>query len=130
MKIYITDDEPVPTRVLKLTLEREGFEIESFPNGARALERILEAAPDALITDIEMPVMSGEELCKELAKQIPKRGFPIFVVTSLTERVHREWSGTMSNLHFVEKPVSMRRLVGQLRDVLQPDPSERQAHGH
>jgi DNA-binding response OmpR family regulator len=128
MKIYITDDEPVPTRILRLTLEREGFEVESFPNGAKVLERIREQAPDALVTDIEMPVMTGEELCKQIAEEMPDRSFPIFVVTSLTERVHREWSADLPDLNFVEKPVSMRRLVSQLRNALEPS-TGRQSHG-
>ena len=122
MKIYITDDEPVPTRILKMTLEREGFEIESFPNGAKVLERLRQAPPDALITDIEMPVMTGEELCKQIREEFPDRDYPIFVVTSLTERQHREWSQTMHRLKFVEKPVSMRKLLEQLKQALATPP--------
>lgn len=116
--IYLADDEPVPTRVLSMTLSRQGYAIESFPNGLKALERIREAPPDALITDIEMPVMTGEELCAALNEELPDRRFPIFVVTSVTDLQHRDWAQRMRDLRFVEKPVSMRRLSEQLAAAL------------
>lgn len=117
-KIYITDDEPVPIRVVKMTLERGGYDIETFPNGKAALERIREQQPDALITDIEMPVMTGEELCKHIQEEFPERSFPIFVVTSVTDLAHRAWARKMVNLSFLEKPLSMRRLTADLQKAL------------
>lgn len=116
--IYLVDDEPVPIRVLKMTLERAGHEVESFSNGSLALDRIREQAPDVLVSDIEMPVMTGEELCKQINEEFPDRGFPIFVVTSLTDLAHRDWARRIANLHFLEKPVSMRRLTSQMNAAL------------
>lgn len=116
--IYVTDDEPVPIRLLKMTLERQGYQVESFHNGKLALERIREQKPDALITDIEMPVMTGEELCQQILEEFPERSFPIFVVTSVTDLAHRDWAKKMANLSFVEKPLSMRRLKNELQVAL------------
>ena len=53
--------------------------------------------------------------------EFPDRTFPIFVVTSVTERLHREWAQHMPQLSFVEKPVSMRRLVRELRAALEEE---------
>ncbi len=117
-KIYLVDDEPVPIRVLKMTLERSGHDVESFTNGALALDRIREQRPDVLVSDIEMPVMTGEELCKQINEEFPDRDFPIFVVTSLTDLAHRDWARRIANLHFLEKPVSMRRLTSQMNAAL------------
>ena len=116
--IYIADDEPTPTRVLKMTLERKGFDVETFVNGKRALERIREQHPDALITDIEMPVLTGESLCKQIQEEFPQRDFPIFVVTSVTDLAHRDWAQRIAKLNFLEKPVSMRRLTADLNSAL------------
>ena len=116
--IYVTDDEPVPVRVLKMTLERHGYDVENFTNGERVLQRIRERQPDVLITDIEMPAMTGEELCKQIQAEFPSRCFPIFVVTSVTDLSHRAWARDISNLCFVEKPVSMRRLIAELKTSL------------
>jgi CheY-like chemotaxis protein len=92
-------------------LQNAGYDVETAPNGKVALEQIVAAAPDAVVTDIEMPKMSGEELCKALYAQLPGRKFPIFVATSLTDVRHREWARSIPNLHFLEKPLSSRRLL-------------------
>ena len=116
--IYIADDEPTPIRVLKMNLERTGFNVETFVNGRKALERIREHQPDALITDIEMPVLTGESLCKQIHDEFPDRNFPIFVVTSVTDLAHRDWAKTIDNLTFLEKPVSMRKITADLKNAL------------
>ena len=71
---------------------------------------------DVLITDIEMPRMDGRTLCETLHAEQPEREFPIFVVTSLTEREHRSWSSTIENLYFLEKPISVRKLLARLTE--------------
>jgi twitching motility two-component system response regulator PilG len=119
LKLYLTDDELVPVRVIRMALERAGYAVECFHNGLDTLERIRQVQPDALITDIEMPVMTGETLCKAIAEEFPDRSFPIFVVTGVTDLVHRSWSRQIPALSFIEKPISVRHLVEQLRQVLQ-----------
>ena len=113
-RILIADDEPQMTRVLKLYLERAGYRVESAPNGAVALASIQSTAPDVLVTDIQMPLMTGKQLCLALEEALPQRTFPIFVMTSMTDRDHREWTQKLRNLEFLEKPVSMRALIAKL----------------
>jgi DNA-binding response OmpR family regulator len=113
-RILIVDDEPHMTRVLKLHLERGGYQVILCPNGKEALGVIRAAPPDAMITDIQMPVMTGKELCQTLHAEMPERQFPIFVMTSMTDRDHREWVTRIERLEFLEKPLSMRILTLKL----------------
>ena len=113
-KILIADDEPHVLRVLKMSLEKEGYEVDTCPNGMEALAHIEKQPPDILITDIQMPLMTGEELCRHINELMPERQFLIFVLTSRTEIEHREWSRNIGNLLFLEKPVSIRNLVDKL----------------
>jgi DNA-binding response OmpR family regulator len=113
-RILIVDDEAHMTRVLKLYLERAGYVVETVQNGQIALNSILKSAPDAMVTDIQMPLMTGKELCLALEEQYPQRIFPIFVMTSMTDREHREWTQKINNLEFLEKPLSMRALTREL----------------
>jgi chemosensory pili system protein ChpA (sensor histidine kinase/response regulator) len=115
-RVLIVDDEAVVVRVLKLVLERSGYAVESSSNGQAALERIIEQAPDVLITDIEMPRMTGEELCKQIHESFPERDYPIFVVTSVTTLEHRVWSSEIPKIVFLEKPVSARKLLAALNE--------------
>lgn len=113
-KILIADDEPHVLRVLKMSLEKEDYEVDVCANGMEALACIEKQAPDILITDIQMPLMTGEELCRHIEEYMPERKFLIFVLTSRTEIEHREWSRSIHNLLFLEKPVSIRNLVEKL----------------
>lgn len=115
-RILLVDDEPMVQRVLRLSLEKAGYAVDTASNGQEALMKIKAAAPDALITDIEMPVMDGRALCESLELDLPNRKFPIFLATSLTGIEHRGWSGVIRDLHFLEKPVSARMLVSELAD--------------
>ncbi|MEQ1601442.1 MAG: response regulator [Methylophilaceae bacterium] len=116
-KILIADDEQHIVRVLKLYLEREGYTVQTAADGQAALAMILENPPDVLITDIHMPRMTGQALCLALVEQLPTRAFPIFVMTSMTDREHREWTKKIERLEFLEKPLSMRTMLTRLNKV-------------
>lgn len=114
--ILIVEDEPHVVRIMKLALEKNGYSVSVSHNGEQALEKLNEMKPDLLITDINMPRMSGEVLCENIEKSIPDREFPILVLTSKTEIEHREWTKKMKNTMFLEKPVSIRKLLKLLDD--------------
>ncbi len=113
-RILIVDDEPHVIRILRVALERAGYEIESAHHGESALDKIRQQAPDLMITDIQMPRMDGKALCKQITKEFPDRVFPILVTTSRPEQEHRIWSAEIQNLFFVEKPISTQQLIESL----------------
>jgi chemosensory pili system protein ChpA (sensor histidine kinase/response regulator) len=117
-RIFIVDDHAPVLRVLKLGIEAAGYEVDTASNGSECLVKLCEAHPDFLVTDIDMPRMTGKELCQAIEKQFPDRVFPIVVLTSRTEREHREWTGAIENLTFMEKPVSVRNLLSKIRNTL------------
>lgn len=120
-RILIVDDEPHAIRILKQALERSGYEVDSAANGLAALQKIRGQMPDVLITDIQMPRMSGQELCQQIQQEMPQREFLIFIVTSRTEIEHREWSADIDNMMFLEKPVSVRQLIIKLAEHFNHD---------
>jgi CheY-like chemotaxis protein len=113
-RILVADDEPHMSRVIEIFLKREGYQVQVVRDGQEALESVLHAAPDVLITDVQMPRMTGRDLCREIDERLPERDFGIIVMTSMTDSEHRDWSGEMRNATFIEKPVSMRSLVRTL----------------
>lgn len=115
--VLIADDEAHVIRVLKLVLEKAGYEVVSVPNGEEALKKVRERFPDVLLTDIYMPRMTGRELCAAIHQDFPERNFPILVMTSSTNREEREWVGSLDNIDLLEKPVSPRGLVNRLNEL-------------
>lgn len=126
-RILIVDDEPHVIRIMRLALIKAGYEVDEAANGIQAIESIKRAQPDVMITDIDMPRMNGKELCEHIAKVLPDRKFKIYVLTSRAEDEHRVWSGSMNNMEFLEKPVSIRKLVTKLNEYFSnqlPDKDE------
>ncbi len=113
-RILIVDDEPHVRRVLQLSLERAGYEVETEHDGQAGFEHALADPPDALVSDINMPRMTGREMVKALHEALPARSFPILVMTSLTAREERDWVQAIPNVEFLEKPLSPRELVARL----------------
>jgi DNA-binding response OmpR family regulator len=113
-RVLIADDEPHVIRVLKQVLMRAGYHVDSVNNGNEALNYLLENPLDILITDIQMPKMSGDQLCRVIDANMPDREFAIIVMTSRTEREHRAWASKIGNLTFLEKPISIRQLLSEL----------------
>lgn len=81
-KVLIVDDDPSMRFMLRLILERAGYEVLEAEHGAVALERLRESRPDAVITDIMMPVMDGLGLIQRLRSQPDTSTIPIVVVSS------------------------------------------------
>ena len=108
--IIIVDDEPHVIRILRMALEKENYRVFTAYNGETALEILEEYYPDILITDIDMPRMNGKELCRQIDEKFPNRNFLIIVLTSRAERDLRMWASGISNLEFLEKPISVSNL--------------------
>ena len=113
-RILIVDDEPHVIRVMRMSLERNGYEVFTAANGEIALQWLADNTPDVMLTDIDMPRMTGEQLCKEINKSMPGRTFRIIVLTARAELEHRQWSSSFPNMDFMEKPVSIRKLIARL----------------
>lgn len=113
-RVLVVDDQALVLRVIKLGLEGGGYEVDTASDGAECIEKLCESLPDFLITDIDMPHMTGKELCLAIEQRFPNRAFPIVVLTSRTEMEHRKWTSNIENLSFMEKPVSIRRLLSHI----------------
>ena len=117
-RVMIVDDHAPVIRVLRLGMEQAGYEVDVATDGSECLVKLCEHHPDFLVTDIDMPRMSGKDLCLAIESQFPDRRFPIVVLTSRTEMEHRDWTRNIDNLTFMEKPVSIRRLVSEVRNSI------------
>ncbi len=113
-RILIIDDEPHIIRVLKMALENAGYTVDEAYNGEQALAYLDKRQPDLMITDIDMPKMSGRELCLQIKQDMPDHIFGIFILTARAEMEHREWSRELERVSFLEKPVSIMKLIASI----------------
>lgn len=109
-KILIVDDEPYVLRVLKLKLEKAGYEVVTAVNGEDGLEKFISEKPSIIITDINMPHIDGQEMY-QMMKEHEKSPFSVIVMTSSVEDSVSAWIKMTPSIHFVEKPFSPRNIL-------------------
>jgi CheY-like chemotaxis protein len=80
-RVLIVDDMPAVRTVHVRWLHASGMEVLTAENGRLALETARRAAPDVIVTDIDMPVMNGLDLCRHLRADAATRNVGVVVVT-------------------------------------------------
>ena len=80
-KILIIDDSRLYREVLKATLSKAGYRVDIAVNGAEGIETARTGLPDLIITDMDMPVTSGEEVCRALKADADTQMIPIIMFT-------------------------------------------------
>ena len=115
-KILIADDEPYVSRVLKIVLQQEGYEVVCVTNGKQAVDVYMSEQPDLVVTDVRMPHLTGRELVETIRYSKGDTDTPIIIMTSTLESENRNWVSDLENVVFLGKPVSPRNLVRVVND--------------
>jgi putative two-component system response regulator len=79
LKILIVDDDPISLELLQLNLESFGYEVETATDGLDALGKIRSFSPRIIISDVEMPELSGIDLCREIRRR-PATQYTYFIL--------------------------------------------------
>ncbi len=110
----VDDDRNILTSV-SMVLEAEGYDVETYTDGASALLALTQSPPDLAILDIKMPRMDGMELLRRLRL---KSDVPVIFLTSKDEEIDELIGLRMGADDYVRKPFSQRLLVERIRAVL------------
>lgn len=117
-RILVIDDEAHIVQVLSLKLQNAGFEVLTATDGEEGFEVALKEVPDLIVTDYQMPYMTGLELCKTLAGNGTTAKIPVII---LTARGYALEPGDLviGNIRDVlSKPFSPRAIVDQINRIL------------
>ncbi|KAB0682883.1 response regulator transcription factor [Aureimonas leprariae] len=110
----VDDDRNILTSV-SIALENEGYRVETYTDGASALEGLQSRPPHLAIFDIKMPRMDGMELLRRLRQ---KSDLPVIFLTSKDEEIDELFGLKMGADDYIRKPFSQRLLVERVRAVL------------
>lgn len=114
-RIYVVDDEKRIRDLVKMYLEKEQYETETFSNSEDALERFKKEEPDLLVLDIMMDGMDGFDLCREIRKTSE---VPIIFVSARGEELDRILGLELGADDYITKPFSPRELVARIKTIL------------
>ena len=115
-KVILTvDDSSVMRDMLKVALTDGGFDVVQAENGARALELLGEVTPDAIVTDINMPGMSGYELIASVRAVPATRAIPVIVLTTEFALEKKTLARDAGASGWLLKPFNPEKLVDAMR---------------
>ena len=110
----VDDDRNILTSV-SIALEAEGYRVETYTDGASALDGLIARPPQLAIFDIKMPRMDGMELLRRLRQ---KSDLPVIFLTSKDEEIDELFGLKMGADDFITKPFSQRLLVERVKAIL------------
>ncbi len=114
-KALIIEDDANIRELLRLYLEKDGFEVFGASDGSNGLREFKRVNPDLVMLDIMLPVMDGWQVCREIRRE---SSTPIIMLTAKGETVDKISGLEMGADDYVTKPFSMRELVARVRAVL------------
>jgi DNA-binding response OmpR family regulator len=109
--VLVIDDDVHIRRIIEIGLTRSGYRVVTASDGAKGLELFCTVKPDALVTDLNMPELDGEALCRKTNALKKERSFLTIVMTARINPQDKEWVAEMDDTWFFEKPFSPMRLV-------------------
>jgi CheY-like chemotaxis protein len=118
-RVLLAEDDVDARELLAMLLRDAGYEVEEAGDGREALASIVREPPSLLITDCNMPNMSGNELVELLALDARLRSIPAIVISALKQLVL-----PANVIVFLTKPFKVEQLLRAVRDCLDGSPAD------
>ena len=120
--ILVADDETHILHVVSLKLKNAGFDVVTAEDGEEALEVAIEQLPDLVITDYQMPYMTGLELCQRLRADDRTTAIPALMLTARGFSLSSEDMERANIAGVLSKPFSPREVLGRVHELLGSTP--------
>ena len=116
-QIVVADDEPHIREVIALKLSRGGYEVFQAADGQEALELCRELLPDLVITDYQMPFLSGLDFCINLQSSPATAGIPVIMLTARGFDISAQQQRSAGITRLMSKPFSPAELLTVVREL-------------
>lgn len=113
--ILVVDDEERIRRLLRMYLEKEGFQIDEAENGESALQLALDKDYDLILLDLMLPGIDGIEVCSKLRLT---KATPVIMLTARGEESNRVQGFEVGTDDYVVKPFSPREVIYRVKAIL------------
>ena len=117
-KALVVDDEIHIVQVVAIKLRNNGFDVTTAENGAVALEIAKLDKPDIIVTDFQMPVMTGLELIENLRQDEQTKDIPVIMLTARGFAIEEDKREELKISACLSKPFSPREVLQTIENVL------------
>ncbi|WP_040198313.1 response regulator transcription factor [Candidatus Soleaferrea massiliensis] len=114
-KILVADDDRNISELLRLYLEKEGYDVVIANDGAQAIEEFNLHLPDMVLLDVMMPRLDGWQVCREIRK---KSNVPIIMITAKGETFDKVLGLELGADDYVVKPFDAKEIIARIKAVL------------
>lgn len=117
-KVLVVDDEIHIVHVVAIKLRNNGYEVITAGDGEEAFKIACEEKPDIIVTDYQMPVMSGLELVEKLRGSEATREIPVIMLTARSFAIEDRQKEDLQIAQCLSKPFSPKELLENIEDIL------------
>ena len=117
-RILVGDDEPNIVAALEFVLQRAGYEVETARNGEEVLRRIEHAAPDLVLLDIMMPILSGYDVCRRIRSRPDWHRLKVVMLSARGREAESQRGLDAGADLYVVKPFSNKDLLQKIDALL------------
>ena len=117
-RVLVVDDEIHIVHVVAIKLRNNGYGVLTAVNGADAFEIACKEKPDIIVTDYQMPFMSGLELVEKLRSSEATRDIPVILLTARSFAIEDKQKEDLGISKCLSKPFSPKELLENIEDIL------------
>lgn len=120
-KILVVDDEIHIQRVVAIKLKNNGFEVITAQDGKEGYDLAVQESPDVIVSDFQMPNMTGIEMVEKLRSNEKTADIPVIMLTARGFAIEDEQKENLHIAEFLSKPFSPKELLKSVENVLCAD---------
>jgi two-component system, OmpR family, alkaline phosphatase synthesis response regulator PhoP len=117
-KILVADDEIHIVQVVAMKFRNNGFDVVTAENGSEAYDLCCEEKPDIVVTDYQMPGMTGIELIEKLRQKPEFADIPMIILTARGFAIEDEQMNKLGITECLSKPFSPKELLSHVESAL------------
>ena len=117
-KILVVEDEIHIVHVVAIKLRNNGYEVITAANGAEAFDLACSEKPDVVVTDLQMPVMTGLELVEKIRQNQKIKDIPVILLTARNFAIEDKQQEDLRISDCLSKPFSPKELLRSIQDIL------------
>lgn len=117
-KIYVVDDEKDIREILKVNLQKNGYDVATFASAEEVLKQLAIAKPDLFILDIMMSGMDGLDLCKHIRASNTLKDIPILFLSAKSAELDKVLGLELGADDYITKPFSIHELIARVKAIL------------
>jgi CheY-like chemotaxis protein len=119
VRILITEDDPLMSRMYQKIFSFEGYEVIMADNGQDGLEKARTAKPTLILLDVMMPVMNGLEMLEKLKQDPETKGIPVIMLTNLAGEQDAETALSKGAVKYIVKSeYDPKQISDMVKEVL------------